>query len=217
MSIMNNSLTEIVKIYSQINNTLPSWLQTFVNLFLIVIVVVVYAVFVWKFSKFISHKNIFGFNLNKYNTADHPFVERLVAGGLYFLEYIILLPFIIFFWFAIFTFFLILLVTNFMNLNQVILISAIVVAVIRMASYIPNYGQKVSEEIAKMLPFLILANSLTNPTILLTDLFPRLIQIFGNFSSEINGVSFYIIFIILLEAVLRFFDFIFSLFDLDED
>ena len=96
----------ILAFYNLLISALPSWMQTFVGLFLLVLLVVLYSVFVWKFYRFIATKNLFGFNLNQYNKSEHPFFSKLIAGILYLIEYIIILPFLIFFWFTIFTLFL---------------------------------------------------------------------------------------------------------------
>ena len=45
-------------LYQSFLAILPLWLQTFVNLFLLVIVVFIYSVFVWKIHKLVANKNI---------------------------------------------------------------------------------------------------------------------------------------------------------------
>ena len=41
-----------------------------------------------------------------YNYSSHPVIEKFAAVGLYALEYLIILPFLVFFWFSIFSIFL---------------------------------------------------------------------------------------------------------------
>lgn len=216
MAVINQTLDVFAQGYEQFASVLPEWLQIFISLFLTVIIVVIYAVFVWKFYRFVSHKNIIGLDLNKYNRSTHPVLTKIVAGSLYLVEYIIILPFLIFFWFGIFTFLLVLLAGVSVTLKQILLISAIVVASIRMASYIPNYGEKVSEEIAKMLPYLILATTILEPYALIQDFFPKLITRLEAFPAELSGIPIYLLFIVFLEIILRVFDFIFSLIGLNE-
>ena len=98
--------SEIVAAYNGFVATLPSWVQNFLTLFILVLIIVIYSIFIWKFYRFISKKNILQLNLNKYNKTEHPFLTKILAATFYFLEYIIILPFLIFFWFAVFTFFL---------------------------------------------------------------------------------------------------------------
>lgn len=208
--VINGFGAGILEAYNSFLLVLPTWAQTFINLFLLVLLVVIYAVFVWKFYRFVSKKNIIELNLKKYSRAEHPVLAKLVAGGLYFIEYIIILPFLIFFWFAVFTLFLIFLTEN-LEVSTLLLISAVIIAAIRMTSY---YSEDLSKEIAKLLPFMLLAISLLSPN------FFNLERIFSHFSELPNffgNIAYYLIFIIGLEVILRFFDFIFSLFGVGEE
>ncbi|MCK5043683.1 hypothetical protein KAR52_01610 [Candidatus Pacearchaeota archaeon] len=210
--VVNNVGKGILEIYDSFLSMLPPRAQIFINLFLLIFLVVIYSIFVWKFYRFISKKNILGLNLNKYNKSQHPLITKLFAGLLYFLEYIIILPFLLFFWFSIFTIFLILLTTD-LDIQTLLIISATVIAAIRITSYIPKYGEKLSRELAKLLPFTLLAISLLNPG------FFDISRIFAHFSllpGFFEEIIYYLIFIIIFEIILRFFDFIFSLFELEE-
>ena len=197
--------------YNLVIGSLPPFARNFVNLFLLVLLVSVYAIFIWKFHKFISRKNIINLNLNQYNTAEHPFLAKLVASAFYFLEYIIILPFLIFFWFAVFTFFMIFIAEENMSLNAILIISAIVVASIRMTSY---YDENLSREFAKLLPFTLLAVLfLEYKTINIESAFQKI----GEIPVFIQNIAIYLLFIIILEIILRFFDFIASLFGLEDE
>jgi len=143
-------------------------------------------------------------------------ITTLTSSLFYFLEYIILLPFLIFFWFAVFTFFLIVLAQN-NNLSQILLLSATVVGAIRVTAYIPNYGEKLSAEIAKVLPITFLALTVLNPNSFLEiNYITNIINIFSQLTSYLSSIFHYLIFIVILEVLMRFFDFIFSLFGLEE-
>lgn len=204
--------TELLELYNSFVLTMPSWAQNFINLFLLVLLIVLYSVFIWKFYRFIATKNILELNLNKYNKATHPFLTKLFAGILYLVEYILILPFLIFFWFAIFTLFLIFL-TEGLEIKALLLISVSIIGAIRMISYIPKYGENLAKDLAKLLPFTLLAISVLNPS------FFSIERIFKHFD-EIPGFFYeiitYLLFIVCLEVILRFFDFIFSLFGLEE-
>ena len=181
----------------------PEQIQIFINLLVLTIIVCIYAVFVWKFDWFISTKDILRLNLNKYNKTIHPTLTKLVAGGLYFLEYIIILPLLIFFSFAIFVI-LLMLISNQLETEKIILIAAITVASIRMLSYIPKYGESVSGQVAKIIPFTILVFSLTEPYFLN---FEKTMGQPAKLPEVINLIWVYFFFIVALELVLRFFDF----------
>ncbi len=210
--------SKFVQEYGNFISALPPLLQNFLSLFLLVLMIVIYSIFIWKFYKFIGTKNIFKFNLNKYNKAANPFWTKVIAAGFYLIEYILLIPFIIFFWYAIFTFFLILFVeeavaTN--TVNHILFISAVAIAAIRMCSYIPKYGENLAKELAKILPFSFLAVSVLNPT-LFTNIMGRVSSRFSEISSFFEGIIAYLLFIILLEIILRFFEFIFNIFEIAE-
>lgn len=200
----------LLETYNLFILTLPVWAQNFISLFLLVLLIFIYVIFIWKFYRFISTKNIISLNLNKYNKSEHPVAAKLFAGFFYFLEYIIILPFLIFFWFAAFTIFLILL-TKDLEVGSLLIISATIIAAIRMTSY---YKENLSRELAKLLPFTLLAISMLNPGFFSIErVFSQLSQI----PSFLNQIIYYLLFIITLELILRFFDFIFSLFSSNKE
>ncbi len=205
--------TWFLDVYNSFTATLPSWGQDFITLFFLAVLIAFYAWFIWKFYRFIATKNILDLNLNKYNTSEHPFFTKLLAGVFYLLEYIIILPFLIFFWFGVFTLFLILLTEN-IELSNLLIISASAIAAIRLTSYIPKYGEKLAKEIAKLLPFTLLAVSVLNPNFFSVE---RVLTHLNSLPGFFNQIVVYLGFIILLEIVLRFFDFIFSLFGLEDE
>lgn len=208
--VTSGIIFEIIKAYGSLMANLPIGTKNFINLFLLVILIVAYSIIMWKFHKFISVKNILGLNLNKYNKSDHPLWEKMLAGMLYLLEYIIIIPFLTFFWFAIFTFFMVLL-TNGIEIETLLLISALVLASIRMTSY---YKEDLSRELAKLFPFTLLTIAMLTPGFFDVE---RIIANFSAISGFFGEITFYLLFIIVLEIVLRFFDFIFSLFGLEEE
>jgi len=209
MAEVGNVTSSIVEGYNLFITSLPTWAQNFVNLFFLILLVFLYSFFVWKFYRFVAKKNIFGLDLNQYNKTEHPFFTKVFAGGFYFLEYIIILPFMIFFWFAIFTLFLILL-TDSLEVGTLLTVAAVIVATIRLSCY---YKEDLAKDLAKLLPFTLLAVSLLNQS---SFNFERILSHFAAIPSYFNKILIYLLFIVLLEVVLRFFDFIFSLFRLEE-
>ena len=88
--------------------------------------------------------------------------------------------------------------------------AAIIVAVVRLSCY---YKEDLAKDLAKLLPFTLLAIALLNQN------FFDLEKILNNISalpSFFNKIIIYLALIIALEIILRFFDFIFSLFGLEE-
>lgn len=207
--MINEFGSVLIDTYAYITSLLPLWAGKFIGLFLLVLLIVIYSVFIWNFYRFIATKNILELNLNKYNRSEHPVYAKLLAGLFYFLEYILILPFLIFFWFSIFTIFLIFL-TDDISLDALLIISATVIASIRMVSY---YKENLAKDLAKLLPFTLLAVSILNPNFFdINRIFSHLSEISGFF----NEIIIYLVFIISLEIILRFFDFVFSLFGIND-
>lgn len=204
--VINDSLNA----YMYVQNILPEYFSKFLNLFLLIVFVLVYVIFIWKLHKFVSKKNIISLNLKQYNKSDHPFFEKVFAGGFYLIEYILILPFLVFLWFSVFTTFLILLGQN-SSPGAVILLSATVIAVIRMTAY---YDETLSKDIAKLLPFTLLAIALSTPDILQFDIIvEKLIEI----PTLISDITIYLGFIIILEIILRTFDFFLAILGLEDE
>lgn len=203
-------VSKVISTYLIILNSFSPTIRILIELSLLVMLVFLYSIFIWKIYHVISAKNILKLDLNRYNTSEHPLSEKLLAGLFYFLEYILILPFLIFFWFTAFTLFLILITEN-LEIQNILIISATIIAVIRMASY---YKEDLSKELSKMLPFTLLAIAITNPGFFN---FEQVLSHFSKIPSLLNQIPIYLLFIIFLEAIMRFFDFIFSLFGLEED
>lgn len=201
--------TNLSSFYQSFLSILPPWMQTFVNLFLLVLIVFIYAIFVWKIHKLVAKKNIIELNLRQYNKSEHPFLSRLFGAGLYFLEYIIILPFFIFIWFAAFTLFVILLSED-IPVSTLLLISAVIVGSIRMTAY---YRENLSRELAKLLPLNLLAVAMIKSGFMSFD---RIFNQFSQLQSSLSSIPMYLAFIIIIEVILRAFDILFSLFEIEE-
>ena len=188
---------QILDTYRSVVSSMPLGLQSFVSLFLVVFLMVGYSVFVWKLHKVIGTKNVFGFNLRKYNKSEHS----LVGSALYFLEYIVILPILIFFWFAIFGIFLILVME--LDLKIILFISAAVIATVRITAYIPGYGEALSREMSKLLPLTLLALALLTPDFFDVE---RILGNIAHIEEFFSLILSYLAFIIILEILLRFFE-----------
>ena len=183
--------------------------ETFSNLLLKTILVAIYVIFIWKLHIFISTKNILRLNLNKYNKNNHPILAKIIAGFLYLLEYVIILPILIFFWFLIFAI-LLMFIASGMEPGSIILLAAITIAVLRVVAYIPKYGESASAETAKVIPFTLLAIGLTEPLFFNSE---EIIARISDLPQLFQGISPYIFFIVAIELILRSLTFIVSIFE----
>lgn len=200
----------IFETYTSFLGVLPSWLQSFVGLFLLVLLVVIYAVLVWHGYRLLARKNIINLDLRKYNKTEHPVFTKLIAASLYFVEYIVILPILIFIGFSLFTILLIFLTEN-IELGTLLVISAVIVAAIRMTSY---YSEDLSKDVAKLLPFTLLGVSILNAGFF--DI-SRVLTHFSVLPQFLGDIPTYLLFIILLEVVLRFFDLLFGVMGLQDE
>jgi len=157
----------------------------------------VYAVFIFKFYRFLGKKDIFVLNLKQYNTSEHWFINKVFAGVLYVLEYLVVMPVFIFFWFGILALLLLFLSKN-QNLENVLLIAISVVGTVRVLSY---YNEDLSRDIAKMLPLAILGVFLIDSSYFnLTTSLDQLKTITQHFLTLV----YYLGFITLVEIFMRF-------------
>jgi len=199
--------SELTTAYSGFLSILPPFFQTFLNLFFLALLIFLYTTFIWKLHKFISTKNILNLDLNRYNTAEHPTNAKMVAGALYFLEYIIIMPLLIFLWFSIFGVSIIIFTD--LQIGSVLVISTVIVAAIRILSY---SNETIAREVAKLLPLNLLAISLLVPGFFE---FERVLNNINQVPDFLSQIFYYLGFIIILEVILRLFEFIFSVFDLE--
>jgi hypothetical protein len=210
--VIGELVSGLIEGYRGLLSVIPPFYQNFINLFFLALLVMLYVVFIWKFHIFISHRNILKLDLNRYNRAEHPINAKITAAGLYLLEYIIIIPLLIFFWFSVFAIFLMIVVE--LDLKTMLFVSAAIVGAIRMTSYIPKSGENISKEIAKLLPLNLLAFALITPDFFNTE---RILNNFNEISGFFPVIMHYLLFIVILETLLRLFEFLFSIFNLQDE
>jgi len=168
-------------------------------------VIVIYSVFVFYFYRFLAKKNIIELNLNRYNKYSNPTTVKLFAAIFYIIEYIIVFPILTFFWFTILSVLILILATG-INIGTILLISAALVASVRVTAHV---SEDLSKDLAKMLPFTLLAIAITTSGFFnISDLLSRVMEIPSLFSR----VPYYLIFIVGIELTMRIFTFISNIF-----
>ena len=168
-------------------------------------VIVIYSIFVFYFYRFLAKKNIIELNLNQYNQYSNPAIVKFFAVIFYLVEYIILLPILTFFWFAVLSI-LILLLAKGIDISTILLISAALVAAVRITSYV---SEDLSKDLAKMLPFTLLAIAITTSGFFeINALLSRVSEI----PSLISHVPYYLLFIVAIELIMRILEFFHSIF-----
>jgi hypothetical protein len=157
-------------------------------LILFVIGMVIYSIFVFKFYKFISRRDIF-----RLSKGGHASALRKVV---YALEYIFLFPLVAFFWFFVISALLSIL-SHVLTIGNIFMISMATMTTIRVCAY---YDEDLSRDIAKLIPFALLA-------VFLLDIFSLSVQapleILRQLPAEVATLIYYFIFIVVLEFILR--------------
>lgn len=191
-----------IEIIENITKTLAD-IQTnpLVKLLFLTILIAIYAVFIFYFYTFLAKKNLIELNLNKYNKYEEGTSFKLIAIGLYIIEYIIILPIITFFWFIVLTI-LIFVLSEGLSFEIVILISAALITSVRVTSYV---SENLSIELAKMLPFTLLGVALTKPSFFN---FANQIERMQEIPTLFTEILIYLVFIIIIELAMRFYDLI---------
>src|SRR3989339_815154 len=162
--------------------SLISFKEVILPLLLSIAGIVVYSIFVFNFYKFLALKNIFHLNLRQYNDFK-SFLGDVYEVFLYSLEYLFILPFFIFVWFVI--------------VEMILLLSMALVASIRVCAY---YSENLAKDLAKLLPFALLAVFLSDP---IFPSFSYFREIILSLPSESSTIFYYFIFVFLLELILR--------------
>lgn len=175
------------------------------NLAFFTTVIVIYSIFVFYFYRFLARQNIIKLNLNQYNQYSNPTTVKIFAALFYIIEYIILLPVLTFFWFAILSI-LILILSKGLDVATVLLISAALVASVRVTSYV---SEDLSKDLAKMLPFTLLAIAITTAGFFDAN---ALLSRVKEVPSLFHSVPYYLFFIIAVELIMRIGDFFQSVF-----
>ena len=175
-----------------------------------VIIITLYSAFVWKFHRFVSKKDVVELNLWKYIKTEKNVMRKLIASIFYIVEYIIVMPFLIFFWFVVLSMFLLFLAKE-QTMSNILIIGMATLASIRIISY---FNEELSKDLAKLFPFTLLAVFLATPNFFSVEiLINRIIEI-PNFLKQ---MAYYIIFVVMLEIILRIFNLIVQFFSPPEE
>ena len=164
----------------------------------------VYTVFIFKFYRFLASKDMFRLNLyEKGQSVDHWMAKSLFAMMYYILEYIILMPIFIFFWFGVLSLLLTFL-TKTQTIETILLVAMAVVGTVRVTAY---YKEELARDLAKMLPFALLGVFLIDISFFNVD---DSLAIIKTISSQVEVLVYYLVFIMALEFILRTFDLVFG-------
>jgi len=196
VGVIDSFSSGLLGAYDGLLGFFPSNFDIYIQVFILAIFIALVAIFIWYFYKSISRRSLIHLNLNQYNRSENHIGRKILALIFYLLEYIIIMPFIILFWFAALSI-VVLVVTNGQSVGQVLLLTAAMVAAIRILSY---HKQEVAQDLAKLFPFITFSVLLLTPGALsVNSILSGISQIPSLFSNILQFLA--VIFVI--EIVLR--------------
>ena len=155
-----------------------------------------YAIFVFKFYRFVASRDVFAWDLSRYEDRSLRRARSSLHVVLYVLKYLILFPVIAFFWFVVLT-----LILTFLSrgriFSETLLIALATVSVIRVTAY---YKEALSKDLSKILPFGVLAAFLIDGSFFSVD---ESLESLKDAKSYSEHVLYYLVFLIVLEFALR--------------
>ena len=165
-------------------------------LFLFIIGMTIYAIYVFIFYRFLSQKNLFSLDLHQYSHPFSGFMKNFTHSLLYILEYLILLPIFNIFWVGVISLMILVLAKN-QDINNILLVSMALVATVRITSY---YHEQLSQDVAKLLPFVLLGVFLLDISFFSLD---NVITSLKSIPSLWKLLAYYFAFTVSLELFLR--------------
>ena len=157
---------------------------------------VAYAVFIFKFYRFIASRDMFALDLSSYEQSRYLWVRRILHVVMYIAKYLIVFPAFAFFWFAILTIILSLLSKE-RAISEILVIALATVGVIRVAAY---YNEELSRDVAKVLPFAVLGLFLIDASFFEIG---KSLNVLRGADDYRESILYYMLFIIVLEFSLR--------------
>lgn len=166
------------------------WDPFYLNIFSVTVIVFLGMWVLWVTYHQLSKRNLF--KLQKKPDEEVTAWKKF----LHYLKYIFLLPFLIFFWFLLFVLCLLLL-TETRQVEYLMFLGIVLVSSIRIAAYV---HQSMAEDLAKTLPLMLLVGLLLNPDLINISITT---QDFSTLQEQIPKFAKYLLFIILLEFVMK--------------
>ena len=171
-------------------------LRVLVPVAIYVLGMAIYAIFIFKFYRFIAGRDIFNIDLSRNDASSVPVLRDFFALIWYVIRFIVLFPAFAFFWFAILTVMLAFLSEG-RELSQILIIALATVSAVRVCAY---YDEDLSRDLAKILPFAVLSFLLVNASPL--DVSASL-AVLREAGSQWLTIFYYWVFLIALEFALR--------------
>ncbi len=156
----------------------------------------VYAIFVFKFYRFLAMQDMFELDMSRYEQSRVKWLRRSLQVFFYIVKYIIVFPVFAFFWFGVLTIILAFLSKG-QSFAETLLVALATVSAIRVTAY---YNEDLSRDLAKILPFAVLAVFLIDASFFSIG---ESLDILQEAEGYTENIVYYMGFLVLLEFALR--------------
>jgi hypothetical protein len=167
--------------------SLDTGLVSIQPLAIFVVGMVLYSVFIFKFYRFVAGRDVF-----KQPPEDYPLWKKF----LHIVQFVFFYPLLAFFWFLVISLLLASL-SETITIGNIFLASMATIATIRVSAY---YNEDLSKDIAKLVPFGLLAVMLLDLTRLSID---TPLSVIYQLPTVADTLLYYFLFVVLLEFGLR--------------
>ena len=157
---------------------------------------VLYAVFIFRFYRFISSRDMFRMDLSKYQESRFRLIRGFLHLVMYVVKYIVVFPLFAIFWFAVLTLILAFLSKE-QAFPQILLVALATVSAIRVCAY---YNEDLSRDLAKILPFAVLGIFIIDASFFEVS---SSLNVLTQANDHRESILYYVGFLIALEFVLR--------------
>lgn len=171
--------------------------QLLLPVLVVVLGMTAYAVFVFKFYRFVAARDMFSLDLSKNDAVRDAVLWDLIFLVWYVVRFAILMPAFAFFWFAVLTLILVFLSED-RDLSSVLLIAMATVSAIRVSAY---YKEDLSRDLAKILPFAVLGVFIIDTSFFNVQ---SSVETLREIGAHGETIVYYLLFLVALEFVLRF-------------
>ncbi len=194
----NNLTANIMEYYSELQTNTSPEIFSALEIFFFILLITIVSIFIYYFYLSISKQSIIVLNLSQYNRTTHPLLNKSLASFLFFVEYLLLMPFLILLWFAALSV-IILLIADERTAGQILFVSAGLIGAVRILAY---FHQEIAKDLAKLFPFIMLSVFILSPNIF----FPaRIMEKIFEIPSLFPQAIFFLVVIVAVEIILRIF------------
>lgn len=155
-----------------------------------------YAVFIFHFYRFLASRDMFTFDLSRYDHSSRRSLQKVIYVFFYIVNYIVVFPIFAFFWLAVLTTILAFLSKD-RTLQEVLLVALAVVSAIRVSAY---YHEDLSRDLAKILPFAVLGIFIIDASFFTIE---ESLAVMRDAINNRETIFYYFVFLVALEFVLR--------------